>query len=64
MRRADRDAFFARAADLDLEAYLLLDYRIECSGERRYSTTRTTSRDDANTQLWSLADAAARTSNL
>jgi ribulose-bisphosphate carboxylase large chain len=50
MNASDIDGFFADASSLDLEAHLILDYRIECSGDPRVAAAHLCS--EQSTAQW------------
>lgn len=54
MRAADIDGFFSDASTLDTEAHLILDYRIECSGDPRVAAAHLCS--EQSTAQWRRVD--------
>ncbi|MBK1621276.1 ribulose 1,5-bisphosphate carboxylase [Lamprobacter modestohalophilus] len=54
MRAADIDGFYSDASTLDAEAHLILDYRIECSGDPRVAAAHLCS--EQSTAQWRRVD--------
>ena len=54
MRRADRAGFFAAPGELDGDAYLLLDYAFECSGDPEVAAAHLCS--EQSTAQWQRVD--------
>lgn len=54
MRDADIDGFYAEPAQLDADAHLLLDYRIECTGDPRAAAAHLAS--EQSTAQWRRVD--------
>ncbi|MEA1050868.1 RuBisCO large subunit C-terminal-like domain-containing protein [Lamprobacter modestohalophilus] len=54
MKAADIDGFYSDASTLDAEAHLILDYRIECSGDPRVAAAHLCS--EQSTAQWRRVD--------